>query len=110
MLENVRTKVSAEGEAEEALYKKYMCYCGSSGGDLQKSIADAETKAPEVTSAIKEGEAKKQQLDDDLVQHKADRKAAKAAMAEATAIREKEAQAFSTTKADADANIGAITK
>eukprot|EP00928_Gymnodinium_smaydae_P032225 TRINITY_DN233_c0_g1_i3.p1 TRINITY_DN233_c0_g1~~TRINITY_DN233_c0_g1_i3.p1 ORF type:complete len:721 (-),score=252.79 TRINITY_DN233_c0_g1_i3:56-2218(-) len=110
MLEGVRKKVTAEGEQEEALFKKYMCYCKSSGGDLQKSIADAEAKSPEVTSAIKEGEAKKQQLDDDLVQHKADRKAAKAAMAEASAIREKEAKAHAATKSEFDANIGAIAK
>eukprot|EP00928_Gymnodinium_smaydae_P032227 TRINITY_DN233_c0_g1_i5.p1 TRINITY_DN233_c0_g1~~TRINITY_DN233_c0_g1_i5.p1 ORF type:complete len:724 (-),score=280.14 TRINITY_DN233_c0_g1_i5:92-2263(-) len=110
MLENVRKKVTAEGEAEEKLYQKYMCYCKSAGGDLQKSIADAETKAPEVTSAIEEGEAKKQQLDDDLVQHKADRKAAEAAMAEASSIRAKEASAYAALKADAGANIKAIFK
>jgi len=110
MLEGIKKKVTAEGEAEEELYEKYMCFCKSSGGDLQKSIADAETKAPEVSSAIKEGEAKKQQLDDDLVQHKADRKAAKAAMAEASAIREKQASAYAATKSEFDANIGAIGK
>merc|ERR1719498_1938214 len=42
--------------------------------------------------------------------HQTDRAAAKAAMAEATAIREKEAAAFAALKAEADANIAAVNK
>eukprot|EP00928_Gymnodinium_smaydae_P062991 TRINITY_DN466_c0_g1_i1.p1 TRINITY_DN466_c0_g1~~TRINITY_DN466_c0_g1_i1.p1 ORF type:complete len:726 (+),score=259.64 TRINITY_DN466_c0_g1_i1:69-2246(+) len=110
MLEAMKKKVTAEGEAEEALYKRYMCYCKSSGGNLEKSIADAEAKSPEVSSSIAENEAKKQQLDEDLVQHKADRTAAKTAVAEASKIREKEAAAFASTKSELEANIGAIKK
>eukprot|EP00928_Gymnodinium_smaydae_P079135 TRINITY_DN63142_c0_g1_i1.p1 TRINITY_DN63142_c0_g1~~TRINITY_DN63142_c0_g1_i1.p1 ORF type:complete len:707 (-),score=261.30 TRINITY_DN63142_c0_g1_i1:77-2197(-) len=110
MLQAVKKKVEKEGEAEEELYKKYMCYCKSSGGDLKKSVADAEAKIPEVSSAIKEASAKRQQLDDDLVSHKTDRKNAKAALAEATALREKTAAAFADSKAESEANIGAIGK
>jgi len=110
MLQNIQKKVEAEGEKEEALFKKYMCYCKNSGGDLQASIDASGAKIPEVEAAIKESEAQKVQLDEDLVKHKADREAAKSAMAEATALREKEAAAYAKVKADADANIGAISK
>jgi len=44
------------------------------------------------------------------VKHQAERTAAKAAIAEATAIREKEAAAFAALKADSSSNIAAITK
>merc|ERR1719291_586274 len=44
------------------------------------------------------------------MQAQADRSAAKAAMSEATAIREKAAAAFASEKAEYDANIAAITK
>merc|ERR1719440_1881957 len=70
MLQAMQTKVQAEAEKEEALYKKYMCYCKTAGGDLAESIASAEAKAPEVASSIKGGEAEKVQLDADLVKHK----------------------------------------
>ena len=64
-----------------------MCYCKNSGGDLQASIEAA-----------------------DLKSHKNDRRAAKDAMAEATAIREKEKAVFDKDHADITANLAATIK
>merc|ERR1719436_767996 len=89
MLQSMQKKVVAEGEKETALFEKYMCYCKTSGGDLSSSISAFETKIPQLGSDIKEGEVKKAQLDEDIKQHQMDRSAAKAAMASATALREK---------------------
>merc|ERR1719230_848607 len=50
-------KVAAEGEKEEAMYEKFMCYCETSGKDLAKSVAEAEAKVPQLMSAIEEAEA-----------------------------------------------------
>jgi septal ring factor EnvC (AmiA/AmiB activator) len=108
MLQMLEKKVQAEGEKEEAMFKKFMCYCQNSGGDLTKSIDSSTAKVPELQSQIEESEAQKAQLDEDLIKHRADREAAKKAMADATAIREKEAATFAAYKAEADANIGAI--
>merc|ERR1719217_1517206 len=105
MLQGMQKKVEAEGEAEQKLFDKYMCYCKNSGGDLGKSISDAETRIPQLGSDIKEGEAKKKQLDEDIKQHQTDRSAAKAAMADATALREKEAGAYAKENAEDTANI-----
>jgi septal ring factor EnvC (AmiA/AmiB activator) len=110
MLQAMQKKVTAEGEKEKVLYEKFMCYCKNGGGDLSKTIGDADTKIPQVGSDIKEGEAKKKQLDEDLKQHQVDRSAAKAAMAEATAIRDKEHGAFSKEKAELSANLDAMGK
>merc|ERR1719199_381450 len=79
MLQNMVKKVESEGEKEKVLFDKYMCYCKTSGGDLAKSISDAGIKIPELQSDIEAGEAKKQQLDDDIKQHQTDRSAAKTA-------------------------------
>merc|ERR1719207_177560 len=110
MLQNMQKKVEAEGEAEKALFEKYMCYCKTSGGDLSKSISDAGTKMPQLEADIKEGEAKKKQLDEDLKQHQVDRSAAKAAMADATALRKKEAAAYEKESSEDAANIAATEK
>jgi len=110
MLESIQKKVQAEGEKEEAMFKKFMCYCKNSGGDLSASIDASTTKIPQVESDISEAKAQKSQLEEDLTKHRADREAAKGAMAEATSIREKEAAAFAALKAEADANILAISK
>merc|ERR1719191_838631 len=110
MLQKMQAKVEAEGEAEKALFEKYMCYCKTSGGDLSKSISDAKTKIPQLEADIKEGEAKKKQLDEDIKQHQADRSAAKKAMAEATALRKKEAAAYAKESSEDSANIAATEK
>lgn len=108
MLQDVVKKVEEEGKKEEELYQHFMCYCKTSGGDLDKSIAAAGGKIPEVEAAIKETDAQIAQLTDDLENHKADREAAKTAMAEATALREKEAKEYAAMKAESSADIDAI--
>merc|ERR1719387_3423095 len=110
MLQAMEKKVEAEGEKEKELFEKYMCYCKTAGSDLSKSVADAKTKVPEVGSDIKEGEAKLAGLKEDLKQHQVDRSAAKEAIAEATALREKEAASYATESSELKANIAAITK
>merc|ERR1719420_1256154 len=110
MLQNMVKKVEAEGEKEKELFEKYMCYCKNSGGDLAKSISDAETKGPQLEADIKEGESKKAQLEEDLKQHQADRSAAKEAMASATALREKEAAAYEKESSEDNANLAATDK
>jgi len=108
MLQAMQKNVEAEGERETELYDKYMCYCKSSGGDLSKSIADANTKVPQLGSDIKEAEAKNTQLKEDLKQHQVDRSAAKAAVAEATTLRAKEAGEYAKEANEAKANIAAV--
>merc|ERR1719387_1585643 len=103
-------KVEAEGVKEKELFDKFMCYCKNSDATLGKSIEDANTKIPQLESDIKEAVATKAQLETDVEAHQGDRDAAKQAMAKATQIREKEADAFSKEKANDDANIDALTK
>merc|ERR1719502_2319105 len=110
MLQSMSKQVAKEGEEEDKLYEKFMCYCKNSGGTLGKSIADAEAKIPSVSSDIEEAESQVTQLKQDLKAAQTDRAAAKAAMAEATSIREKEAATYADYKAEADANIAAATK
>merc|ERR1719379_954652 len=87
MLQAMEKKVSAEGEKEQELFDKFMCYCKNGDEALAKSIADAEAKAPQLVSDIEAGEAEVKQLKSDLKDHQTDRAAAKTAMAEATNIR-----------------------
>jgi len=110
MLQAMQKKVTAEGEKEVELFEKFQCYCKNGDAALAKSIGDAEAKVPQVTADIEAGEAEVKQLKGDLKSHQTDRAAAKAAMAEATNIREKEASTFADLKAEADANIAAATK
>ena len=110
MLQNVQKKVEAEGEKEEEMFQKFLCYCKTSGSALTDSIEGSTAKVPQVQSDIEEGEAQVKQLGEDLNKHQSDRAAAKTAIAEATAIREKEASAYAAMKDESSSQIAAINK
>jgi len=110
MLQTMQKKVEAEGEKEKELFDKFMCYCKNSGGELSKSISDSEDKVSTLPSEIEEAVASLAQTKEDLKKSQMDRSAAKAAMAEATAIREKEAAIFAQESSELKTNIAAIGK
>jgi len=110
MLQRMQTKVAEEGKKAEALYEKFMCYCKTGVDDLTKSIEDAETRIPALESAVEEAAGKTAQLEKDFKAHQEDRQAAETSMAEAMAIRGKEAAEFSKESAEAKANLAALDK
>jgi len=110
MLQMMAKKVAAEGEAEEELFEKFMCYCKTGKGTLGASIADNNAKVPQVQSDIEEAESKLAQTKQELEGHQTDRDAAKEAMAKATAIREKEAAEFAAEHAEKTSFIAALDK
>jgi len=110
MLQMMQKKVEAEGVKEQELFEKFMCWCQTGGADLKKSIEEAETKIPQLESQIKEVGGEKVQLAADVKQHRIDRDAAKQAMAEATAIREKETAAFEKETSEDKSNIDAMAR
>merc|ERR1719161_1269747 len=88
MLQMMQNKVTAEGEKEEKLMEKFMCYCKNGVATLEKSIEDAKTKIPQLEADIKEAEAAKGQLLQDVEDAKKSRAEAKEAIQKATAIRD----------------------
>merc|ERR550514_254896 len=110
MLDSMLKKVEAEGKAEEELFNKFMCYCKNGRGALEKSVADAEAKAPQIDSSIKSTAAEIDQLAADLKAAQSDRADAKKAVEQATALRTKEEAEYSKVSGDFKANIAAMSK
>jgi len=110
MLQALQKKVEAEGAKEQELFDAFMCYCKNGDEALAKSISAADTKVPALAADIEAAEAQVTQLKSDLKSHQTDRAAAKAAMADATAIRAKEAASFAALKSETEANIAATNK
>jgi chromosome segregation ATPase len=110
MLQMMQNKVTAEGKKAEAVYDKFMCYCDNADTLLGGAITAAENKIPQLEAAIGGDLAEKTQLEADLKAHKADRAAAKEAIAKATALREKEATAFAKESGDLQTNLDALAK
>jgi len=111
MLQAMQTKVLAEGAKEKELHDKFVCYCNTySNVELRKECAANRAKIEELTSAVEAGKGELAQLGEDLKTHAAEEAAAKKAMSEATALREKEASSFAAQDADDKKNIAAIKK
>jgi hypothetical protein len=110
MLQMMQNKVAAEGKKKQEIFDKFMCYCENADELLGGAITAAETKIPLLESAIGEDGAMKKQLEADLEAHKADRAAAKEAIATATGIRNKEAGVYAKESGDLKTNIAALDK
>merc|ERR1719506_2142634 len=110
MLQMMQNKVTAEGKKEQELFDKFMCYCNTGVDDLKASISAADTKIPQVESALKSAAAEKSQLEQDTKAAQETRTECKEAIATATALREKEAAEYAKTKSDLETNIAAMGK
>mmetsp|Transcript_69424 Transcript_69424/g.109708 ORF Transcript_69424/g.109708 Transcript_69424/m.109708 type:complete len:736 (+) Transcript_69424:63-2270(+) len=108
LLQGMAKKVTAEGKKEKELYDKFMCYCRTSGGDLQASISGSNAKVPQLQSDIEEAESALKQTKLDLKTHQEDRVAAKAAMATATAQRESENAKYVAESDELKSYIGSL--
>jgi len=110
MLQAMQKKVEAEGERDKALFDKFMCYCKTGVGQLEESVNNAGTKIPQLGSDIEEAEASVVQMKQDLKRAQTDRSDAKAAIASATSLRNKEAATFAKQSTELKTNIAALTK
>lgn len=110
MLQKMQATVEEEAKAEQALFEKFMCYCKTSGGDLDAGVKEGENKIEALTTALKSAKEKKGQTAADLKEHQTSRAEAVAAMDEATAIRGKEAAAFAKFQEDSETNLAALAK
>merc|ERR1719359_123468 len=105
MLQAMQKKVAEEGEKEEALFDKFMCYCKNGRGQLEGSIAMAGQTNDRLAASIKETDAALTQAKADLKSAQTDRADAKNAIAKATKLREKEAAAFAKESSELKTNI-----
>merc|ERR1719379_3098115 len=110
MLQAMQKKVQDEGKKEEELFNKFMCYCKNGKGALESSIAQAKQTNEQLRSSIEETDAALKQAKADLKTAQGDRADTKAAVAKATALREKEAAAFATESSELKTNIAATKK
>merc|ERR1719271_961933 len=91
------------------MFDKFMCYCDGNTDGMGKSVEEAAQKITELQSKLAAEKAEKSELDQELIQHKKDREAAKGDLSTATAIREREHAEFVESTGDAKANVDALT-
>merc|ERR1719456_337495 len=108
MLQDMQKTVEEEGEKEEDLFDKFMCYCSNGEGALDASISAGKAQVEQLGGTIEKGTAEKSQLDQDIVTHKADREEAEKVIKESTAMREKEAAEAVAAAGDMKSNLQAM--
>merc|ERR1719183_1075499 len=109
LLQDMQKEIEAEGKKEEEMFDKFMCYCDGNTDGMGKNVEEAAQKITELTSKLAAEKAEKSQLDQELIQHKKDREAAKGDLSTATSIRENEHAEFVESTGDAKANVDALT-
>jgi len=110
LLQSMEKKVRDELDEKQKLFDKFMCYCKASEASVTKSIEAAKDKIPNLESAIKEASAMKQQLSDELKQHKAERAEAQKALQTADALKEENMKSLTKDQAELKSNIMALGK
>merc|ERR1740138_1349233 len=103
-------EIEEDGEKDEEMTEKYMCYCETNTKKLADSIAATEEEIPQIEASIKEAIGSEEQNNADLDKHKKDREEAKAAIDSATKQREKEAGSFDEESTESKANVAACKK
>merc|ERR1719453_103139 len=92
------------------MFEKFMCYCETNVGKLEKSISDLNDEIPQIEASVKGLTELKAQLDEELKQHKQDRSDANGAIDAATEQRNKDKAAFDAYSTEAKANLAACKK
>jgi len=110
MLNMMSEKVEKGGEREEELFDQYMCYCKTNTAALEKSVAAAQAKIPQLESGIEEDGSAKSQLDEELKQHKTDRAEGNQSLSTAEKGRGKEHAQFQNDSTEAKTNIASLGK
>jgi len=108
MLLTMKTTVEEEAATQEKLYDQFMCECKKALATLQSSVDASSSRVPQLQSNIKEGKAEEDSLKGDLGSSAKDQKEAEDTLADAKALREKEALAFQKEKEETTANIATL--
>jgi hypothetical protein len=100
LLQSMLDKSKAEGDEERTIYAKFKCYCDQSEAEKKASIKQLTEQIDMLESRIAEIQGDSGVLSSECAQLKVDMAANEAARKEATAIRDKEHEAFVATEAD----------
>merc|ERR1719253_1238129 len=110
LLHSTQKKIQKEGEEQEDMFDKYMCYCTTNSKALDQSIADLNDQIPQIEATVKGLTELKAQLDEELKQHKTDRSDANGSIDTATEQRSKDKAAFDAYSTEAKTNLAACKK
>ena len=108
LIDGLRAKIVADGEAEQTVYDKYACWCEKTTARKAGAIEEAKTSIEELTQLILELKGKKATLTAEVKQLEKDIAANIQAQKEATEVRDKENAKFEEDKTENEQCLGAL--
>merc|ERR1719160_209800 len=110
MLQDMAKEVEREGELEKEIFEKALCACEGGEGELNKVIDDSTAAIEEFTAKVASLGAEKQQLKQDVIDHKTTEEEATKELNQATMLRDKDYKAFQANQKDTKFNLGSLAK
>ena len=101
-------QLEKEATDDQEIYEKMACWCTTNDKDKSKSILDAEKRIKELTTRVAELTALSARLGTEIKNLEKEVAANKAALAQATAIREKQLAEFNAEEKDLLESISAL--
>jgi len=110
LLATMKKEVDHEAQKEKDLYEKYMCFCNHGQDNLDKSIALAKVREPQIQSKLEEANSIQDRLEEELTQTKEDREEVKDRIIKAKALRETDGEAYKKAAVNMKAELTALAK
>lgn len=110
LMQDMEKEIGAEIEKEAVAYKKFECYCKTTGEDLAAKIAETDGLIKRTAAEVESLAGRKKQLGAELKKHKKDRTESKKSLDAATKKRTEEKTAFETENAEAVKTVKSMTK
>jgi len=110
LLEEMRTQAKKDAANDLEAYDKYMCWCETNKKEKTAAIKAAEQEIADLTTFLEEAAAKEGELKTEIAGLEEDIAADQDALAEATAVRSKEKEAFQAEEADMKETIALLTE
>jgi len=110
LLEEMRTQAKKDAANDLEAFDKYMCWCETNKKEKTAAIEAAEQEIADLTTFLEEAAAKEGELKTEIAGLEEDIAADQDALAEATAVRAKENEAFLAEEADMKETIALLTE
>merc|ERR1719456_283119 len=101
-------QLEKEGEEDEAVYDKMVCWCESNDKEKTKAIADGEQQIADLSASIEDLTANSAKLTSEIATLETELGKNQAALAKATGIREKELAEFNEGEKDSMGSIASL--
>lgn len=110
LIQEMKAQVEKEGDEDKEVFDKYVCWCDTTKEEKEAAIANAEKTLDELAAFLESAAAKEGQLKTEIGALQEGIADDQESLATATAVREKEHEAFAGEEADMKESAGLLAQ